>query len=120
MLAEQISKSQGPRASVDEMLLAVRLGQQDDPILLGFAADQLSMAGMCPQAMQFYLRALNLTPQNVQLRVNTSLCLLRLGRSEEARAVAEAGPPESNADPRIARMISLSDSLSRMRVARAN
>ena len=25
------------------MLLAVRLGQQDDPILLGFAADQLSM-----------------------------------------------------------------------------
>jgi hypothetical protein len=120
MLAEQIARSQGPRASVDEMLLAVRLGQQDDPILLGFAADQLSMAGMCPRAMQFYLRALNLTPQNVQLRVNASLCLLRLGRSEEARAVAEAGPPESNADPRIARMISLSDSLSRMRVARAN
>jgi len=120
MLAEYMTKTEGPRAAVDEMLLAVRLGQKNDPILLGFAADQLSMAGMCPRAMEFYLRALNLTPDNVQLRVNTSLCLLRLGRSEEARAVAEAGPPESNADPRIARMISLSDSLTRVRVARVN
>jgi len=120
MLAEYMTKTEGPRAAVDEMLLAVRLGQKNDPILLGFAADQLSMAGMCPRAMEFYLRALNLTPDNVQLRVNTSLCLLRLGRSEEARAVAEAGPPESNADPRIARMINLSDSLTRVRVARVN
>jgi hypothetical protein len=120
MLAEHISKTKGPRASVDEMLLAVRLGQKEDPILLGFAADQFSMAGMCPRAMEFYLRALNITPENVQLRVNTSLCLLRLGRSEEALAVAEAGPAESNGDPRIARMISLSDSLSRVRIARAN
>jgi len=120
MLAEYVTRTKGPRAAVDEMLLAVRLGQKNDPILLGFAADQLSMAGMCPRAMEFYLRALNLTPDNVQLRVNTSLCLLRLGRSEEARAVAEAGPPESSADPRIARMISLSDSLTRVRVARVN
>jgi Flp pilus assembly protein TadD len=102
------------------MLLAVALGRKDDPTLLGFAGDQLSMAGMCPRATGLYLRALKITPENVQLRVNTSLCLLRLGRIDEARAVASAGPSTSAGDPRIVRMLSLSDSLSQVRAARAN
>ena len=120
MLAEYQSQTKGPRASVEEMLLAVALGRKDDPTLLGFAGDQLSMAGLCPRATGLYLRALKITPENVQLRVNTSLCLLRLGRIDEARAVASAGPSASAGDPRIARMLSLSDSLSRVRAARAN
>ena len=115
MLAELQSQTRGPKAAIDEMMLAVVLGRKDDPTLLGFAADQLSMAGMCPRATGLYLRALKITPENVQLRVNTSLCLLRLGRIDEARAVAQAGPPAVNGDPRIVRMLSLSDSLSNVR-----
>ena len=119
MFAEYLSQTKGPRASIEEMLLAVALGKQDDPTLLGFAGDQLSMAGMCPRATGLYLRALKLTPQNVQLRVNTSLCLLRLGRLDEARAVAVAGPPDVTADPRVTRTLSLADSLTTVRDAKA-
>jgi hypothetical protein len=120
MLAKHLSDTKGPRASVDEMLLAVALGRKDDPTLLGFAGDQLSMAGMCQRATGLYLRALQLTPDNVQLRVNTSLCLLQQGRIDEARAVADAGPSTTSGDPRIVRMLSLSDSLARVRATRAN
>ncbi len=120
MLAKHQSETRGPRAAVDEMLLAVALGRKDDPILLGFAGDQLAMAGMCPRATGLYLRALRITPENVQLRANTSLCLLRLGRINEARTVAQAGPSGSGSDPRLARMVNISDSLSRVRAARAN
>ena len=119
MLAEYISVTEGPRAAIDEMLLAVALGRRDDPTLLGFAADQLSMAGMCPRATGLYLRALAVTPENVQLRANTSLCLLRLGRIDEARTVAQAGAPGTTSDPRIARMLAISDSLALVRASRA-
>lgn len=119
MLAKYVSVNQGPRAAIEEMLLAVALGRKDDPLLLGFAADQLSMAGMCPRATGLYLRALAITPENVQLRANTSLCLLRLGRIDEARSVAAAGAPGTTADPRIARMLAISDSLAGIRAARA-
>jgi Flp pilus assembly protein TadD len=101
------------------MMLAVALGKKNDPTLLGFAADQLSMAGMCKPATGYYLRALALTPENVQLRVNTSLCLMRLGRIDEARTVAEAAPAAIARDPRLARMVVLSDSLVSVRAARA-
>ena len=120
MLAEYVSKTEGPRAAIDETLIAVALGRKDDPLLLGFAADQLSMAGMCPRATGFYLSALRLTPENVPLRVNTSLCLLRMGRIDEARAVAEAGTSSVAVDPRLARMISVSDSLAGIRAARSD
>ena len=119
MLAEYVSQTEGPRAALDEMLLAVALGRRDDPTLLGFAADQLSMAGMCQRATPLYLRALAVTPDNVQLRANTSLCLLRLGRIDEARTVAEAGAAGTTADPRIARMLAISDSLATVRAAKA-
>lgn len=118
MLAKHVSQTEGPRAAIDEMLLAVALGRKDDPMLLGFAADQLSMAGMCPRATGLYLRALAITPENPQLRANTSLCLLRLGRIEEARSVAQAGPPGTASDPRIARMLAISDSLAGVRASR--
>ena len=120
MLAEYLSQHEGPRAGIDEMLLAVALGRKDDPTLLGFAADQLSMAGMCHQATVYYLRALKVTPENVQLRANTSLCLLRLGRIDEARVVAQAGPSKTAADPRLRRMVSLSDSLAGIRDAKTH
>jgi hypothetical protein len=120
MLAEYTDQKHGPRAALEEMMLAVALGRKDDPLLLGVAADKLSMAGLCKPATDLYLRALALTPANVQLRVNTSLCLIRLGRLAEARAVAEAAPASTSRDPRLARMLSLSDSLASARIPRTS
>ena len=119
MLAEHLAKTEGPRAGIDEMLIAVALGRKDDPLLLGFAADQLSMADMCPRAISFYLGALQLTPENVQLRANTSLCLVRMGRIDEARAVAQAGTTADSSDPRIVRIVAISDSLAAVRAAQS-
>ena len=119
MIADYLTQHEGPRAGIDEMLLSVTLGRKDDPTLLGFAADQLSMAGLCHQATVYYLRALKITPENVQLRANTSLCLLRLGRFDEARVVAQAGPSKTAGDPRLTRMVSLSDSLAGVRDAKS-
>jgi protein O-mannosyl-transferase len=115
MLAEYLSHKVGPRAAVEEMLLAVRLGRPNDPTLLGFAGDQMSMAGLCGQATTLYLRALKVKPDNVQVRVNLTLCLLRLGRIDEARNVASAGPPATMGDPRLKRVQNLADSLTNIR-----
>ncbi|HVF15995.1 MAG TPA: tetratricopeptide repeat protein [Steroidobacteraceae bacterium] len=101
----------GPRAGLEEMLLAVVLGRKNDPTLLGFAADQFSVAGLCPRAMGMYRRALDITPDNVQLRINTSLCLLRLGKLDEARALAVAGMPRAADDTGLMNIVTLSDSL---------
>jgi hypothetical protein len=120
MLAEHLSKHSGPRAAIDEMMLAVALGKKNDATLLGFAADQLVMAGMYRRASELYLQALRLTPGNSQLRANMSLCLLRLGRIDEARSVAMAAPAAVTANPRLARVIALSDSLAAARGARAS
>jgi predicted Zn-dependent protease len=119
MLAEYLSLQESPRAGVDEMLLAVTLGRKDDPTLLGYAGDVMTMAGMCHQATVYYLRALKLMPEDVQLRANTSLCLLRLGRIDEARVVAQAGPSKTAGDPRLTRVVSISDSLAGVRDAKA-
>ena len=115
MLAEHLSITEGRRAGLDEMLLAVVLGRKDDPTLLGFAADQFAVAGLCPKAMGMYRRALALTPDNVQLRINSSLCLLRLGKLEEARALAVAGMPRAADDAGLVKIVNLSDSLQDVR-----
>ncbi len=111
MLAEHLAMNVGPRAGLDEMLLAVVLGRKNDPTLLGFAADQFSVAGLCPRAMGMYRTALALTPDNVQLRINSSLCLLRLGKLDEARTLAVAGMPKAVDDTGVMRIVTIADSL---------
>jgi len=111
MLAEHLAMNVGPRAGLDEMLLAVVLGRKNDPTLLGFAADQFSVAGLCPRAMGMYRSALALTPENVQLRINTSLCLLRLGKLDEARTLAVTGMPKALDDTGLMRIVTIADSL---------
>ncbi len=111
MLAEHLTQSGRAGDGVDEMLLAVALGRKNDPVLIGFGADQLQIAGLCARAMPLYYRALDLTPLNEQLRVNAALCLMRLGRIDQARMLARQGVRESEASPALDRIVAMADSL---------
>jgi hypothetical protein len=113
MLSEHLSKSNRQREAADEMMLAVALGRKDDVLLLGAAADQFQVTNMCGRAMPLYRRALELTPQNEQLRANASLCLMKLGRIDEARALAVSGFAINRASPALNRTVALADSLTR-------
>lgn len=117
-LALAVSESNGPKASIPEVLLAVALGLKNDPQLLATAGDQLARSGMCPAALQYYHPALALQPLNIQLRANTSLCLLNVGSMGEARTVALRGMSGSQLDVRLVRMLNLADSLISVRAAR--
>jgi len=114
MLSEHFAKTNRRGPAAEEMMLAVALGRKDDFILLGFAADQFNVAGMCPRAMPLYRRALALTPQNEQLRANASLCLMKLGRIEEARALASAGFDRNRSSKALIRSVAIADSLTRL------
>jgi hypothetical protein len=114
MLGEHFASTNRQREAVGEMLLAVALGRRDDVLLLGAAADRLHMNGMCGRAMPLYRRALALTPKNEQLRANTSLCLMTLGRIAEARALALSGIEAHRRSPALIRSVALADSLTRV------
>lgn len=114
MLGEHFASTNRQREAVDEMLLAVALGRKDDVLLLGAAADRLQMNGMCGRAMPLYRRAIALTPKNEQLRANTSLCLMTLGKIAEARALALSGIETRRASPTLIRSVALADSLTRV------
>lgn len=117
MLAEQLEKVGEEDESVVEMLLAVRLGGQDDFILLSYAADLLYKAGRYGGAYPLYERALALTPRNEALRSNMALCLIRLGRTKEARDLALAGLIREKPLERLTETAALADSLLNARIA---
>jgi F0F1-type ATP synthase membrane subunit c/vacuolar-type H+-ATPase subunit K len=103
--------------ALDEMDLAVSLGEPDDVLLLASGGDMFAMSGRCPRALTLYRRALALGPNNVQLRANTSLCLLQIGKIAEAKTIALAG--ENPVDARLQRLASVSDSLQLVRSKQA-
>ncbi len=113
MYATYLAENNHEREALDEMDLAVALGESDDVLLLGFAGDMFARAGRCPRALPLYRRALALGPHNVQLRANTSLCLLNIGKLSEAKAIALAD--DNHADPRLQRVAFASDSLQLLR-----
>ncbi len=115
MLADHLSKTGRMPEALAQMDTALLLGKPDDVRLLISGADLFNVAGRCPRATPLYRRALALAPRNVQLRANTGLCLLQLGKMNEARAFALAADPADAADPRLHRIIALSDSLNRVR-----
>jgi Putative Zn-dependent protease, contains TPR repeats len=109
MYATYLAENNRQRDALEEMDLAVALGERDDVLLLGFAGDMFARAGRCPHALPLYRRALALGPNNVQLRANTSLCLLNIGKLAEAKSIALGG--ENPADARLQRLALASDSL---------
>ncbi len=116
MLADHLSKTGRMPEALAQMDTALVLGQPNDVRLLISGADLFNVAGRCPRATPLYRRALALAPRNVQLRANTGLCLLQLGKMNEARAFALAADPADMSDPRLHRIVALSDSLNRVRL----
>ena len=110
-LAEHLTNAGQTQEGLEEMLLAVVLGKRDDPGLLSFAADRFRMANQCPRAMGMYRKALGIAPNLPDLRFNASVCLLQLGKLDEARALARDGLVTSGADTHLLRVISVADSL---------
>jgi hypothetical protein len=109
MYATYLAENNHQREALEEMDLAVTLGERDDVLLLGFAGDMFARGGRCPRALPLYRRALALGPKNVQLRANTSLCLLNIGKLAEAKSIALGG--EHPGDARLQRLATASDSM---------
>jgi len=113
MMSDRLAELHRVPEALDEMDLAVMLGRQDDVVLLTYGGDLFNKSGRCPRALTLYRRALPLAPRNIQLRVNTSLCLLNIGKIGEAKSIALAADQADINDPRLLRVVALSDSLSR-------
>ncbi len=122
MLAADLAERRRMAEALEEMDLAVALGDPNDPLLLLYGGDMFAAAGRCPRALTLYRRALALVPDNVQLRTNTSLCLIDVGKLEEAKSIA-LDWAASAGDERLQRIVRVSDSLQAVRagnrVARA-
>lgn len=111
MLAEYLTDAGQTAEGLDEMLLAVVLGRRNDPGLLSFAADRFRMANQCPRAMGMYRRALEIDPTLPELRFNASVCLLQLGKFEEAKSLAHQGLEAAGNDGHLQRVLIVADSL---------
>lgn len=114
MLAEYLTDAGQTAEGLDEMLLAVVLGRRNDPGLLSFAADRFRMANQCPRAMGMYRRAIEIEPTLPELRFNASVCLIQLGKFEEAKSLAHQGLEAANNDGRLLRVLIVADSLANL------
>jgi len=114
MLAEYLTDAGQTAEGLDEMLLAVGLGRKNDPGLLSFAADRFRMANQCPRAMGMYRKALDIDPTLPELRFSASVCLLQLGKFDEAKALARQGLKAASNDNHLQRVLIVADSLANL------
>jgi len=114
MLAEYLTDAGQTTEGLDEMMLAVVLGRKNDPGLLSFAADRFRMANQCPRAMGMYRRALEIEPSLPELRFNASVCLLQLGKFDEAKSLAHQGLESARNDGHLQRVLVVADSLANL------
>jgi hypothetical protein len=114
MLAEYLTDAGQTAEGLDEMMLAVVLGRKNDPGLLSFAADRFRVANQCPRAMGMYRRALEIDPTLPELRFNASVCLLQLGKFEEAKTLAHQGLESASSDGHLQRVLIVADSLANL------
>ena len=116
MRAVDLAEKKRTAEALDEMDMAVVLGDQKDPLLLAYAGDMFAVNGHCPRAITLYRRALALAPGNIQLRANTSFCLVSIGKWQEAKAIALAAGDDSR-DLRLKQIVHTADSLELVRGA---
>ncbi|HKY96847.1 MAG TPA: tetratricopeptide repeat protein [Gemmatimonadaceae bacterium] len=117
MLAAHLKATNRLPEALEEMDLAVALGDPQDPLLLAYAGDMFAMANRCPRAVPLYRRALSLAPANLRLRANTSYCLLTIGKLEEAKSVAVSAS-DAMSDPQIQQIVHAIDSAALIRARR--
>jgi hypothetical protein len=78
MMAQLLSDHGLQRKAVDEAVRALELGSRNDSQLYAFAADMFQMAGNCHAASPLYARSLALRADQPQVRINASVCAVRL------------------------------------------
>jgi hypothetical protein len=78
MMAQLLSDHGLQRKAVDETVRALELGSRNDSQLYAFAADMFQMAGNCHAASPLYARSLALRADQPQVRINASVCAVRL------------------------------------------
>jgi tetratricopeptide (TPR) repeat protein len=83
----------GRRAAGERRLrLAIELNPTPSDVSpLNYLATQYRIAGMCPQALPLYERAIAGDPARPDVRYGLAACLLDVGRTVEGRRVAEDG-----------------------------
>lgn len=116
MRAVDLAEKKRTAEALYEMDLAVALGDHSDPLLMAYAGDLFAVNGRCPRAVALYRRALALAPGNVQLRANTSSCLIAIGKLREAKSIA-LGTGDASSDLRLREIVHTVDSLQLVREA---
>jgi thioredoxin-like negative regulator of GroEL len=78
---------------------------------LNYLATQYRDAGMCPQALPLYERALTNDAERPDVRYGLAACLLATGRVRDARRIAEEGARRGDLKSLFLQLIARSDSV---------
>jgi len=109
----QILFEQGRRAEGERRLrLAIALNPTPSDVSpLNYLATQYRDAGLCPQALPLYERALANDEARPDVRYGMAACLLQTGRVREARRLAEDGARRGDLKSLFLQIIARSDSV---------
>ncbi len=109
----QLLFQQGRRAEGERRLkLAIALNPTPSDVSpLNFLATQYRDAGLCPQALPLYERALANDEARPDVRYGMAACLLETGRVREARQLAQDGVRRGDLKTLFLQLIARSDSL---------
>jgi len=109
----QVLFEQGRRAEGERRLrLAIALNPTPSDVSpLNYLATQYRDAGLCPQALPLYQRALANDAARPDVRYGMAACLLQTGRVREARQLAEEGARRGDLKALFLQIIARSDSV---------
>jgi tetratricopeptide (TPR) repeat protein len=109
----QLLFQQGRRAEGERRLkLAIALNPTPSDVSpLNFLATEYRDAGLCPQALPLYERALANDEERPDVRYGMAACLLETGRVGEARHLAQDGVRRGDLKTLFLQLIARSDSL---------
>ncbi len=109
----QLLFEQGRRAEGERRLrLAIALNPTPSDVSpLNYLATQYRDAGLCPQALPLYERALTNDDARPDVRYGMAACLLQTGRVREARQLAQEGARRGDLKALFLQLIARSDSV---------
>jgi len=109
----QLLFEQGRRAEGERRLkLAIALNPTPSDVSpLNYLATQYRDAGLCPQALPLYERALANDETRPDVRYGMAACLLEMGRVREARQLAQEGARRGDLRALFLQLIARSDSV---------